>query len=175
LALAVPLSRFTSRVGGGSAFYVMPKTKLITHYGQFWERTKMFTVKNGRVNTNDLTWPGMKKPPIAGRGIYILYRGTTPVYVGLGTARFGIWKRLQSHTKGWLAYAWDNASWYKFKDDASKEQIEAVEALLVATIPGLLNGAQPSSQLGTKCFPGKGKTDASNTLWKKNADDDTKA
>jgi hypothetical protein len=149
-------------------------SKLITHYGQFWERTKMFTVKNGRVITNDLIWPDEKKPPIAGRGIYILYRGTTPVYVGLGTARFGIWKRLQSHTKGWLAYAWDNASWYEF-EDASKEQIEAVEALLVATIPGLLNGAQPSGQLGTKCFPGNAKTDASNTLWKKNVDDDTKA
>jgi len=134
----------------------------------------MFTVKNGRVITNPLIWPDEENPPIAGRGIYILYRGTTPVYVGLGTARFGIWKRLQSHTKGWLAYAWDNASWYQFKD-ATKEQIEAVEALLVATIPGLLNGAQPSGQLGTKMFPGDAKTDVSNTLWKKNVDDDTKA
>jgi hypothetical protein len=152
----------------------MPKSKLITHYGQFWERTKMFTVKEGRVNTNELTWPDKKKPPIAGRGIYILYRGTTPVYVGLGTARFGIWKRLQSHTKGWLAYAWDNASWYVFKAGTKEDQIEAVEALLVATIPGLLNGAQPSGQLGKKCFPGNAKTDVSNTLWKKNGDADTK-
>ena len=152
----------------------MAKPKLITHYGQFWERTKMFTVKDGRVGTNLLTWPDEKKPPIAGPGIYILYRGTTPVYVGMGTARFGIWKRLQSHAKGWLAHAWDNASWYEF-EHASKEQIEAVEALLVATIPGLLNGAQPGRQLGTKCFPGNAKTDVSNTLWKKNGDDDTTA
>ena len=28
LALAVPLSRFTSRVGGGSAFYVRPRDGL---------------------------------------------------------------------------------------------------------------------------------------------------
>jgi len=135
----------------------------------------MFNVKNGRVTDDPRMWLDEKKPPIFGRGIYILYRGTMPAYVGKGTAGLGIYKRLQTHAKGWLAHAWDNVSWYVFHKKVPEPTIEAVEALLVATIPGLLNGAQPGRQLGNKCFPGKAKNDASNTLWKKAADDDTMA
>ena len=72
-------------------------------------------MKDGRLATNYeyLNWlDDRHPPPIAGRGIYILNRGTTPVYVGRGTAKYGIYSRLKTHAKNWLAYAWDNVSWY---------------------------------------------------------------
>jgi hypothetical protein len=107
---------------------------------------------------------------MAGRGIYILYRGTTPVYVGKGTAKSGIAARLHHHAKAWYAHAWDNVSWYVFGDQPDNV-IDAVEALLVASIPDLLNGAQPGGQLGKRRYPGNDKSYASNTLWKKAAGD----
>ena len=71
----------------------------------------------------------------------------------------------------WLSHAWDNVSWYQFAEDKPNSTIEAVEALLVASIPGLLNGAQLAGQLGKRRYPGKDKNFASNTLWKKGVED----
>jgi hypothetical protein len=153
----------------------MPKKKstnprsnpLITDYGQFWERIDLFDVKNGRVNWHSRTWPdGKVKPPLASRGIYILYRGTTPVYVGKGTSKIGIAKRLQGHAQDWYAHAWDNVCWYVFDKKQPEITIDVVEALLIASIPGLLNSAQPCAQLGKKHYPGGETNSASNTLWK---------
>jgi hypothetical protein len=149
--------------------------ELITDYGQFWERAKMFNVKNGRVCDTDHLWPESgKKPPICGPGIYILYRGMMPVYVGKGTAGYGIYRRLKTHAQDWLAPFWDNVSWYAF-GDKHIATIEAVESLLVATIPTLLNSAQPGGQLGRRCRLGNAMNDAANTLWKKASDDGTAA
>lgn len=148
------------------------RNPLITDYGQFWERTDLFEVKvrvNGThfVKWNDRTWPdGKVNPPPAGRGIYILYCGTTPVYVGKGTGKYGIASRLKIHAWGWYAHAWDNASWYVFREGVSDNTIDVVEALLVASIPGLLNGAQPGGQLGKRRYPGNDENSASNKLWK---------
>ena len=41
LALAVPLSRFTSRVGGGSAFYVRPRPNITKAYWADWESRRI--------------------------------------------------------------------------------------------------------------------------------------
>jgi hypothetical protein len=152
----------------------MPKNKsnpLITDYGQFWERTKLFDVIK---RENGTYWISCKWDmfPITGQGIYILYRGTTPVYVGKAMGPLGIAKRLQKHAQNWYAHAWDNVSWYVFrKGKRMHKTIDVVEALLVASIPGLLNGAQPGTQLGTEHFPGKENSSASNTLWRKNSED----
>jgi hypothetical protein len=66
----------------------------------------MFTEKDGRVKVNYdyLNWCSDKRPPaIAKRGIYVLYRGTTPVYVGKGTAKkYGVFSRLKRHAGDWL-------------------------------------------------------------------------
>lgn len=150
---------------------------LITDYGQFWERTELFDVNEREdgthyVSWNKRTWPGSGKvkPPLAGSGIYILYRGTTPVYVGKGTAKSGgIAVRLQDHAQNWYSHAWDNVSWYVFGKTKDKT-IDVVEALLIASIPGLLNGAQPGAQFGKRCRPGDETSDALNTLWKKTAE-----
>ena len=69
---------------------------------------------------------------------------------------------------------WDNVSWYIFRKDEEKV-IDVVEALLIASIPGLLNSAQPDGQLGKPCYPGNEKNYASNTLWKKNSEDNSTA
>jgi hypothetical protein len=133
-------------------------------------------VKEGRVNWNARTWPENRNPPLAsGPGIYILYRGTTPVYVGKGTGKYGVASRLHRHAEDWYSHAWDNVCWYVFDEGVSESTIDAVEALLVASIPGLLNGAQPGGQLGKRHYPGSDKSYASNTLWKKDADDHPKA
>jgi hypothetical protein len=137
----------------------------------------MFTAKDGRIlaDYKYLNWlDDRHPPPIARRGIYILYKGTTPVYVGRGISKWGIYSRLKAHARNWLAHAWDNASWYVFDEHESVATIEAVEALLVATVPSLLNGAQPGRQLGIKCFPNGAKNEASNTLWKQVASDDSR-
>ena len=145
---------------------------LITDYGQFWERTKLFEVKK---RENGPSWLRVKWDEASiptGQGIYILYRGTTPVYVGKGMGPLGIAKRLQEHAQDWCAHAWDSVSWYVFHNRKDIDRtIDVVEALLIASIPGLLNGAQPGAQLGKKQYPGKETSDASNMLWKKTADD----
>jgi hypothetical protein len=123
--------------------------------------------ENGRVNWSDRGWPE-KSPPLKGaRGIYVLYRGTTPIYVGKAIKGIDpIATRLRTHAQNWYSHAWDNVSWYDF-GDTRKEIIEAVEALLIANIPGTLNGALPSSHLGKRCFLGNDKNHAKNTLWQK--------
>ena len=145
---------------------------LITDYGQFWERTKLFDVIKREDGTYWVKCKWEESLIPTGQGIYILYRGTTPVYVDKGMGQLGIAKRLQKHTQDWYAHAWDNVSWYVFhnRKDIDKT-IDVVEALLIASIPGLFNGAQPGAQLGKKHYPGNETNDASNTLWQKAADD----
>src|SRR5208283_1831562 len=93
---------------------IMPKRKpLITNYGRFWERTNLSETKEDHVQK---TWKWGESLPENAHGIYILYRGMTPVYVGSATGRFGIFKRLQNHHHDWLAPMWDNVCWYMFDD-----------------------------------------------------------
>ena len=131
----------------------------------------MFEVnENGRVNWTERGWP-KKNPPLEGaRGIYVLYRGRTPVYVGKAIkgkkGSSPIAKRLSTHTQDWYSHAWDNVSWYDF-GDSPKSVIEAVEAILIANIPGTVNGALPIGHLGKRRFLGKDKNHAKNTLWQK--------
>lgn len=130
----------------------------------------MFEVKNGRVNWSKRGWPE-KNPPLKGaRGIYILYRGTKPMYVGKAIkGRKGgspIANRLSRHAQDWYSHAWDNVSWYDF-GDSRNEVIEAVEALLIANIPGTLNAALPNIHLGKRRFLGNDKNHANNKLWQK--------
>jgi hypothetical protein len=145
--------------------------KLITRYGQFWERKDLFDVsKDGRVSWNDRGWPE-KSPPFDGaRGIYVLYRGTTPVYIGKAIrGRYALASRLRNHARGWLSHAWDNVSWFHFDDDVPNHVIDSMEALLIATMPYTLNGTAPR-HLGKCCRPGNDKTYARNTMWRKTDD-----
>jgi hypothetical protein len=145
-------------------------SKLITNYGRYWERSKLFEIKGDNVNKT-WKWPASlwdENTKVKFHGIYILYRGMTPVYVGSAMGRHGIFKRLQNHTHDWLAPMWDNVCWYRFDN---RKTINVVESLLIASIPGLLNSAEPHAQLGEQCFPededGKETGSGQNTLWMK--------
>jgi len=147
---------------------------LITNYGRFWERSKLSELADGKINRNwkwdDVFWKGKRRGQI--HGIYVLYRGMTPVYVGKATGRWGIFKRLQHHHRDWLAPIWDNVCWYMFDNHKDIDKtINVVESLLIASIPGLLNSAQPGAQLGKECFPenedGKETNYGQNMLWTK--------
>ena len=143
------------------------KSQLVKQFGEFWQRSEMFDVKDGRVNWSERGWPD-KNPPLKGaRGIYVLYRGTTPIYVGKALSKEGsIATRLRTHAQDWYSHAWDNVTWYDF-GDTPKAVIEAVEAILIANIPGTLNGALPGSHLGKRRFLGNDKNHANNKLWQK--------
>jgi len=141
---------------------------LIRRFAQFWERSDLFDVKGGRLQWNERGWPAKSTSLKGARGIYVLYKGREPVYVGVGLDGSNpIAGRLQNHARNWLAPAWDNVSWYDFGKKTPSAVIHAVESLLVANIPGLLNGAQPSRQLGRRCYPGKDKSYGPNGLWRK--------
>jgi hypothetical protein len=145
--------------------------QLVTKFGEFWQRSDIFEVKDGRVNWTERGWPE-KNPPLKGaRGIYVLCCGTTPIYVGKAVkgkkGSSPIANRLSKHAQDWYSHAWDNVSWFHFDETVPNAYIEAVEAILIANISGTLNGALPSSHLGKRCFPGNDKNFAKNTLWQK--------
>ncbi len=143
--------------------------KLITRFGEFWQREDLFTVTKKQVVWNaERSWYG-KKPPLEGaRGIYILYKGRNPVYIGKALkGENPIAKRLDIHARRWISHAWDNVSWYHFDSSVEDSYIEAVESLLIVHVQGTLNGSVPSRHLGKKCYPGNDKNYARNTLWQK--------
>jgi hypothetical protein len=81
-----------------------------------------------------------------GQGIYILYDGSTPVYVGRGNIRQRIRKARASKRRG---QCWDHFSWYIVRDEKREQELEA---LLLRMLPpflrilnrqrGRLNGAK---------------------------------
>jgi len=144
--------------------------QLITRFGEFRERTDLFEeVKNGRVRWKVDRWGSGKKAPLEdARGIYVLYRGRVPIYIGKAIkGKDSIARRLHRHAHDWYAHAWDNVSWFHFDKSVQKGVIEAVEALLIANIPGTLNGSLPGGHLGKRCYPGSDKSYAQNRLWQK--------
>jgi len=143
--------------------------QLITRFGEFWQRSDLFhEAQHGRVKWNERGWFGKRPPLEHARGIYVLYRGRVPVYIGKAVeGRNPIASRLSHHARDWYAHAWDNVSWFHFDQSVDKRVIEAVEAMLIANTPGTLNGALPGGHLGERCYPGDDRNYASNTLWRK--------
>lgn len=69
---------------------------------------------------------------MGGRGIYILFDGSTPVYVGRGNIRQRVRSASESERRGaW----WDHFSWYLVPN--AKQQRE-LEALLLRMLPPFL-------------------------------------
>jgi hypothetical protein len=64
-----------------------------------------------------------------GQGVYILYDGSTPVYVGKGNIRQRLRDADTSNRRG---NSWDHFSWYVLKD---KRLIHDVEVLLIRILP----------------------------------------
>jgi hypothetical protein len=64
-----------------------------------------------------------------GKGIYILFDGSTPVYVGRGNIRDRLWRSSKSRRRG---QSWDHFSWYGI---AKIHQEQELEALLLRMLP----------------------------------------
>jgi hypothetical protein len=64
-----------------------------------------------------------------GQGIYILFDGSTPMYVGRGNIRQRIQSAVKSKRSG---QCWDHFSWYVVPD---KKHEQEIEALLLRMLP----------------------------------------
>jgi len=73
--------------------------------------------------------PGIEK---GGKGIYILYDGSTPVYVGKGNIQWRIKDARRSKRRG---QSWDHFSWYAVADS---KRLHDIEALLLRMLPPYL-------------------------------------
>jgi hypothetical protein len=90
--------------------------KLVARFGEMWSRNEQ--------NINDV--PGSKE---GGLGVYILYDGSTPVYIGKGKIRSRLRDADKSERRG---NAWDHFSSYVIKE---KSLIHDVEVLLIRMLP----------------------------------------
>jgi hypothetical protein len=92
---------------------------LIRKFGEMWARNLE--------NINLV--PGSKD---GGRGVYVLYDGSMPVYVGKGNMRSQIRKaRLSKRRK----HFWDHFSWYVLQN---RDLIHDTEVLFLRTLPPYL-------------------------------------
>ena len=90
--------------------------ELIKQFGEMWARTPkniMAVLKNGK----------------RVQGVYILYDGSTPVYIGKGNIRDRLTQATKSKRRKDF---WDHFSWYVIKDQALMHD---VEVLLLRALP----------------------------------------
>jgi hypothetical protein len=91
--------------------------ELIKKFGERWARNP----KN--IGSEDI--PGSSA---GGQGVYVLYDGSTPVYIGKGNIR----QRLREANKDRRKNSWDHFSWYVIKDKSLRHD---VEVLLIRMLP----------------------------------------
>lgn len=92
---------------------------LIAMRGEMWAR-------------NDDTIKAIPGSHDGGQGVYILFDGSTPVYIGKGNIRQRIRKARTSKRRG---QSWDHFSWYIISNPAHRHEIEA---LLLRMLPPFL-------------------------------------
>ena len=98
----------------------MRSMQVVTQYGTMWSRN----VDNIR------KVPGRKD---GGQGVYILFDGSMPIYVGkTGNLRSRLRRHRNSKRKGQL---WDRFSWYVLAD---KRMMHDVEVLMLKALPTYL-------------------------------------
>jgi hypothetical protein len=93
--------------------------RLVRKFGEMWAR-----------NLENIS--RIPHPKQGGTGVYILYDGSMPVYVGKGHIRHRIDGARRSKTRGQL---WDHFSWYVIKNP---EVIHDTEALFLRMLPPYL-------------------------------------
>ena len=90
------------------------RVKLVSRYGTRWAR-----------NTENLARLRQERPL---SGVYVLYDGSTPVYIGRGKIASRIRQAQRSKRRG---QSWDHFSWYGIAKGLEPE----VEALLLTMLP----------------------------------------
>ena len=93
--------------------------KTVMMHGEMWARNLS--------NINLI--PSSTKP--GGRGVYILYDGSMPVYVGKGNLRSRIRKARLSKSRGEL---WEHFSWYALHPNVTHD----IESLILRMLPPYL-------------------------------------
>src|SRR6266700_2390058 len=84
--------------------------QIITNYGTMWAR-----------NTDNINLIPRSKD--GGQGIYILFDGSMPVYVGKGNIKARIRAARRSKRRGQM---WDRFSWYAVTDPKMMHDIEVL-------------------------------------------------
>jgi hypothetical protein len=95
--------------------------QLIHSFGEMWARN----------SENIELIPGSKSPK-GGQGIYILYDGSLPVYVGKGYIKDRISKARGSKSRGPF---WDHFSWYVLRNTTL---VHDAEVLILRMLPPYL-------------------------------------
>jgi hypothetical protein len=85
--------------------------RVVRMYGEMWARNL--------ANVNKI--PGKKEN--GGKGVYVLYDGSMPVYVGKGNLHSRINGARRSKSRGQL---WDHFSWYSLKNFSVTHDVEAL-------------------------------------------------
>ena len=93
--------------------------KLLSKFGEMWAR-------------NHANIRAVPESSDGGIGIYVLYNGSTPVYVGKGNIQTRLEKAHKSKRRG---NSWDHFSWYLIKDRGLTHD---VEILLIRTLKPFL-------------------------------------
>jgi hypothetical protein len=95
-----------------------PAKRIVTQYGTMWARND--------VNIEKI--PEGKR----GSGVYILFDGSMPMYVGKGEIKDRIIDAAKSKRRGQL---WDHFSWYAIKDP---KLMHDIEVLMLRILPPCL-------------------------------------
>jgi hypothetical protein len=109
----------------------MKRARVVTMFGEMWARNLP--------NINRVP----KTKHAGGKGVYVLYDGSMPVYVGKGNIRSRIKSARRSTTRGQL---WDHFSWYSLTPEVTHK----IEALILRMLPPYLRSL--TKQRGK--FPG---------------------
>jgi hypothetical protein len=100
--------------------------RLVRKFGEMWARNLE--------NINRIPLPKQ-----GGTGVYILYDGSMPVYVGKGHIRYRVDGARRSKTRG---QHWDHFSWYVIKNP---DVIHDTEALFLRMLPSYLRSLTKQS------------------------------
>jgi hypothetical protein len=92
---------------------------IVTMFGEMWARNSQNIDRIPRSSA------------VGGKGLYVLYDGSMPVYVGKGNLHSRIEKARCSETRGQL---WDHFSWYSLRSNA----VHDVESLVLRMLPPYL-------------------------------------
>jgi hypothetical protein len=121
---------------------------LVTRFGEMWAR-------------NSVNIKAIPNKEQKGQGVYILYDGSMPMYVGMGNIRSRI-KSAQKSTR--RKEMWDHFSWYAL---SKPELMHDIEALLLRALPpnlrsltgqkGKFNGLRATHQIKEQAIPIKRK------------------
>jgi hypothetical protein len=109
----------------------MKTPRVVTMFGELWARNQQ--------NINRVP----RSTQQGGKGVYVLYDGSMPVYVGKGNLRSRVNGARRSKTRGQL---WDHFSWYSLTPQVTHE----IEALILRMLPQYLRSL--TKQKGK--FPG---------------------